>query len=262
MFKQPLLVLVNMSVPYFLPMLLQLAATETRCYLESQEKLMCKFPQDVNKTHLDFAVYFYSKNGGEEKLVDCGWIDLNFHCIRQEGFECQTPVSDTVVVSMPSSFADKKGSYKCIPHGDGHDTARQCRYPMAEDEGKFAACEANTALHSLSVAVICTFSFQVDSFKVLRNNNAVAEYTKSSCHHSCHYMPSNNTDVFSISLNVSTHPNDEFICLPSAPFISIKTCNITTTLQGSHACAVVVSLPVVVSLALLSTIIYFGPHFY
>lgn len=86
------------------------------------------------KTEKKLIIGFLPTNCTEQ-LVDCGWIDLNFHCIRQEGFECQTPVSDTVVVSMPSSFADKKGSYKCIPHGDGHDTARQCRYPMAE--GKF-----------------------------------------------------------------------------------------------------------------------------
>lgn len=65
-------------------------------------------------------------------LVTCGWRDLQLDCFKQKGFECQVPVFDTVVVSMNSSFAHKKGFYRCIPHGDGHNTARPCRYPAGE----------------------------------------------------------------------------------------------------------------------------------
>lgn len=43
---------------------------ETKCSLVSREKLMCKFPQDVNKTQVDFSVYFYSDDGGEEGLIN------------------------------------------------------------------------------------------------------------------------------------------------------------------------------------------------
>lgn len=48
------------------------------------------------------------------------------------GFDCQKPVSDIAVISMPSNFTDKKGTYRCIPHGDDHTMAETCQYSAVE----------------------------------------------------------------------------------------------------------------------------------
>lgn len=73
-------------------------------------------------------------NESTEPLLDCLWTNAQFHCLKQNGFECQTPVSDIAVISMPNNFTDKRGNYRCVPFGYNHTMARPCLYP--EVEGK------------------------------------------------------------------------------------------------------------------------------
>lgn len=64
-----------------------------------------------------------------EPLVDCAWTKAHLHCIKQQGFECKHPVSDTAEIIIPKSFGDKQGSYRCVSDGNRHNDIKSCRLP-------------------------------------------------------------------------------------------------------------------------------------
>ncbi|XP_025100820.1 uncharacterized protein LOC112568036 [Pomacea canaliculata] len=101
--------------------------TEAGCSADG-ETLFCKFSQDLNSTQSDFVVSFYPDDGGEEPLLDCAWIKSDIHCINQKGVAPQTPVSNTVAITIPTTFLNGNGSYKCVPEGFTHNSINECRF--------------------------------------------------------------------------------------------------------------------------------------
>lgn len=69
------------------------------------------------------------KNHPAEPLVDCAWANSELRCIQQEDFECKHPVSEIAEITIPESFGDKNGSYRCVPEGHMHHTVKSCRPP-------------------------------------------------------------------------------------------------------------------------------------
>lgn len=68
-----------------------------------------------------------------ESLAHCMWADGIYDCIEQEGVKCYQPVSDFAVISLPTRFVNKAGSYKCKADGDGIDSIIPC---FPEKQGK------------------------------------------------------------------------------------------------------------------------------
>ncbi|XP_025100806.1 uncharacterized protein LOC112568028 [Pomacea canaliculata] len=228
------------------------ALKETKCTAMENSKLTFTFPVNINSTQTDFSIYFYPDSGGEEKLIDCAWIDHQLYCIGQEGFECQQPVSDIVVITVPLRFVNKKGSYGCSTNGF-LPNAITCRFSGRQDN---ATCEAIKPRDGAEVIFNCRFSFNVDSFSIEKNKSVLASITKSECQSSsvCQYDTVGGDDMFHVTLTVKDDPGGEYVCRPNTfvPQLQAQVCSLTVVkdTESSSVSVVPVVLPVVGVLAL------------
>ncbi|XP_025100811.1 uncharacterized protein LOC112568030 [Pomacea canaliculata] len=232
------------------------ALKETKCTAMENSKLTFTFPVNINSTQTDFSIYFYPDSGGEEKLIDCAWIDHQLYCIGQEGFECQQPVSDIVVITVPVRFVNKKGSYGCSTNGF-LPNAITCRFSGRQDN---ATCEAIKPREGAEVIFNCRFSFNVDSFSIEKNKNVLASFTKSDCQGSseCHYDTVGGYDIFRVTLAVEDDPGGEYVCRPNTfvPELQAQVCSLSVVkeTESSSVSVVPVVLSVLGVLALASVL--------
>ncbi|XP_025100595.1 uncharacterized protein LOC112567922 [Pomacea canaliculata] len=243
-----------------LPLLAQ-GDKDTECTATDGNHLKCKFPENINSTRKDFSVYFYPDTGGEEKVVDCVWISEQLHCIRQEGFECQQPVSDKAVIDVPTRFVNKTGSYRCNTNGYRPAVISSCRFSKIQGQEQTAACEADTTMGGPLVNLNCRFSFNVDSFSITQNTTVVAHFTKSECESSsaaCRHVPGDSQDIFHVKLDVTGYPAGEYICHPdsSLPQLQVKGCMVSeeSETEGPSVPVVAVVLPVICVLSVVSVV--------
>ncbi|XP_025100601.1 uncharacterized protein LOC112567925 [Pomacea canaliculata] len=232
---------------------------ETTCTARNWKTLQCNFPQNINTTRKDYAVYFHPYGGGEEKVVDCAWIDAQLHCIRQEGFDCSESVSDKAIIGVPERFVNREGSFRCNMNGYSPGNFSFCRFLANKGEEPFAACEASLANAESQVVLNCSFSVDVESFTVKKNTTVVASFTKSDCQRSspiCTHMPGDNHHIFSVTLDVEDFTHGEYKCHPEdpPPQLQVKGCslNINKQTETSEFPVVAVVLIVVLVTALVS----------
>ncbi|XP_025100816.1 uncharacterized protein LOC112568034 isoform X1 [Pomacea canaliculata] len=226
------------------------------CAATSEKNLVCKFPDNVNSTQKDFGVYFYPHDGGEEPLVDCGWVKSQLHCIRQEGFECKNPVNNTAVITIPTEFSNRNGSYKCVTDGYKHDSIRPCQLSKKQDMSHFALCDANATVEH-TVVIKCRFSFNVSNFSIVnnnKNNNIVHNFSKTFCETSnkCSYKIEDSVNIFTVEVETENNPGyDEYRCLPNVifPRHEVKSCSakMETETQSSSVPVNVTIIYIVVS---------------
>lgn len=80
--------------------------------------------------------YMFSKvqcnaqNSSAEPLLDCAWSKSQLRCIKQKDFEYKHPVSTLAEITIPRSFVERNGSYRCVPEGHRHHTIKSCRLPQ------------------------------------------------------------------------------------------------------------------------------------
>ncbi|XP_025100590.1 uncharacterized protein LOC112567918 [Pomacea canaliculata] len=233
---------------------------ETTCTPRNWKTLQCNFPQNINTTRKDYTVYFLPDNGGEEKVVDCAWINDKLHCLRQEGFECSESVTDKSIIGVPERFVNREGSFRCNMNGHKPGNFSSCRFLANKGEEPFAACEASLANAESQVVLNCNFSVDVESFIVMKNTTVVSSFTKSDCQSSspiCTHMPGDNHHIFSVTLDVEDFTYGEYKCHPEdpPPQLQVKGCslNINKQTESSDIPVVAVVLPIVCVMALVST---------
>ncbi|XP_025100600.1 uncharacterized protein LOC112567924 [Pomacea canaliculata] len=234
---------------------------DTKCTATDGKNLKCQFPENINSTRKDFSVYFYPDTGVEDKVVDCVWINEQLHCIRQEGFECQQPVSDNAVIDVPTRFVNKTGSYRCNTNGYRPTAISTCRFNKNKGQEQLAACEANKTRGGPQVILNCKFSFNVDSFSITQNTTVVARFTKSECESSstaCSHEPEDSQDIFHVKLDVTSYPHGEYICHPdsSSPQLQVKGCMVSedTASESPSVPVLAVVLPIICVLSVVSVV--------
>ncbi|XP_025103104.1 uncharacterized protein LOC112569513 [Pomacea canaliculata] len=233
-------------------------STDTDCVAKHGNNLMCKFPENINSTRKDFAVYFYPDTGGEEPLVDCGWMDAKFDCIEQEGFKCKQPVSDSANITVPVRFVNRTGSYRCKTDGIRLENMNPCRFNETQvqvSENKLNSwCEAHSALEGRQLIVNCAFSIDVENFTVEYNKTVVASYTKSFCQTSDVCSFGHNPHSAIVKLDNPGNLHGELRCHPDHPTLQleVKSCSVDTKRDTETFPTVTVVLPVIFVLTALS----------
>ncbi|XP_025101331.1 uncharacterized protein LOC112568305 [Pomacea canaliculata] len=197
---------------YFLLLPVAISSTKTECSAVDRRNLVCSFPFNVNSTQRDYGVYFYPDDGGEEPLLDCAWIHSQLHCIKQKDIEYKHPVSTLAEITIPRSFADRNGSYRCVPEGHRHHSIKSCRLPEEKDKDISTSCDAMVALDKRQVIINCNFSVTVHSFIVKTNTTVVGSFTTSVCQNSTVCSKSPSDKAFTLTLDLTGDPNDEYFC--------------------------------------------------
>ncbi|XP_025103350.1 uncharacterized protein LOC112569680 [Pomacea canaliculata] len=91
-------------------------------------EIECSFPTATNDTR-HFHIYFLSSQGSQEQVVSCAY---NGHgkCFPEDGFNITHEAYNSVTITVPDTFATRKGSFVCqmrdIP------MVKNCSYPPPE----------------------------------------------------------------------------------------------------------------------------------
>ncbi|XP_025103113.1 uncharacterized protein LOC112569519 [Pomacea canaliculata] len=236
------------------------------CTATNERTIKCMFPENVNEAQNDFSLFFISDGGAEELLVECTWMESEFYCITQEGFELREPLSDIAEITIPTKFLDKKGSYQCIFDRYARDSFMPCRLPdrqefvpeLLADSKRFSTCEIKAELEAHQFILKCIFSSDIETFSVICNSALVVKYTRSSCQSSsvCHNFLEDNNHVFSVRLNTSEQAHSEYLCQPDDVFFEVHGCSaaVEKHAEASRAPSVVIILSFVCVMCLVSTV--------
>ncbi|XP_025111441.1 uncharacterized protein LOC112574527 isoform X4 [Pomacea canaliculata] len=154
---------------------------KTMCLISSMESntrtsLTCYYPEDLNKTRMNFTVYHYSRTGLTEVIMACEWKGDNLTCNTTHGYEFDGRVSDYLTLKIPMALESQEGAYSCHISDNGFLHYDNCTVTPEKNDAVTSTCHISSVEEAKPTALTCKFSVDVNmtkrNFTVVRLSDA------------------------------------------------------------------------------------------
>ncbi|XP_025112617.1 uncharacterized protein LOC112575171 isoform X3 [Pomacea canaliculata] len=140
--------------------------------IDQDAVLNCSFPEDLNTTKKDFAVYHYRDDTGDA-VVDCWWLKGAMTCSARPEIRYESTVGHTFTITLQNISSSQTGRYACQIANYHQNLIQSCELTILS--GANNSCKVSNVPNDSQITLTCFFNENVqttqNNFSVYRHNS-------------------------------------------------------------------------------------------
>ncbi|XP_025112361.1 uncharacterized protein LOC112575050 isoform X1 [Pomacea canaliculata] len=231
-----ILIMVFLHIAAALPQEGSITCSVPPVEIDQDAVLNCSFPEDLNTTKRDFAVYHYPDDKGDA-VVDCWWLKGAMTCSARPEIRYEMTVGHTFTITLQNISSSQTGRYACQIANYNQNLIQSCELTILSGLGN--TCSVTEERSEPSATLTCYFKEDISktqvNFTVYRHSGAhkqnVAgcwwEKGQRQCQVANGYqLTSNQSQVIKIMiLEVTKETAGNYSCWhPASPSVQTETC--------------------------------------